>query len=56
MSSQVFHLCFSEFPALWVFQDVKALHEALGNTDDALAASLVPWTRVWESQIGREEG
>jgi len=26
-------------------QDVKALHEALGNTDDALAASLVPWTR-----------
>lgn len=26
-------------------QDVKALHQALGNTDDALAASLVPWTR-----------
>ena len=43
-------------PTSFVFffspQDVKALHEALGNTDDALAASLVPWTRVGEFSDG----
>ena len=41
---------FSKHPNCWLTpsyasQDVKALHQALGNTDDALAASLVPWTR-----------
>jgi hypothetical protein len=35
---------------------VKALHQALGNTDDALAASLVPWTRETPERGTRELG
>ena len=52
--TNVFEMGWNHQLVLCVFfpQDVKALHEALGNTDDALAASLVPWTRVGKSQMG----